>query len=368
MVHSTRTNQASASQRLMVEPYLQQRFRRVTRQQGYDAATPAAHRRWARQLRMKLRELTGMNTMTAVSPKPTITQRVQEDGYTRHRMEIRTEPGVIMSFYVLIPDGKGPFPAVICAHGHSSGGKEAVASIQTNPHVVKVIAKHNYDYGRQFAQAGAIAFCPDARGFGERRERLANQAAAAEPLISSCKWINQMAYPLGQTVTGMWTWDMLALARYIHTRKDVLPNQLASVGLSGGGLQTLWATALDDEELIRVAVVSGYFYGYRESLLERHNNCSCNYVPHLYEQVDMGDLGALVAPRPLLIETGDQDPLNGDSGVRNVKSQVKITRQAYTTLGARKNLVHDVFSGPHIWHGKVSIPWVMEQLKTIPVS
>ena len=40
-------------------------------------------------------------------------------------------------------------------------------------------------------------------------------------------------------------------------------------------------------------------------------NCSCNYVPHLFEHVDMGDVGALIAPRPLLVETGTHDDLNG---------------------------------------------------------
>jgi hypothetical protein len=55
---------------------------------------------------------------------------------------------------------------------------------------------------------------------------------------------------------------------------------------------------------IKAAVISGYFYGYKQSLLEMPDNCSCNYVPHLWEKVDMGDMGALIAPRTLLIETG----------------------------------------------------------------
>ena len=79
--------------------------------------------------------------------------------------------------------------------------------------------------------------------------------------------------------------------------------------------------------MIKAAVVSGYFYGYRESLLVKHQNCSCNYVPHLYETADMGDLGALIAPRPLLVETGARDPLNGQSGMKNVNSQMAITIQ-----------------------------------------
>jgi hypothetical protein len=113
---------------------------------------------------------------------------------------------------------------------------------------------------------------------------------------------------------------------------------------------------------VRCAVVSGYFYGYEESLLEMHANCSCNYVPHLYEYADMGDIGALVAPRPLLVETGSQDPLNGKSGPRNVKSQVAIARKAYRLLGAGRALRHDVFDGEHRWNGVQAIPWLKRRL------
>lgn len=362
MPNKNATELNGSQPRFMVEPYLQNRFQQTARKLGYKVSTPAEHKRWARGLRTKLRELTGMDSMTPVAPKPVLTQSVRQKGYTRHRMEIQTEHGVVMPFYVLTPDGPGPFPAVICAHGHLSGGKQATAGVRSDPIIAKQIRTYNYDYGVQFVRAGAIVFCPDARGFGERLERLDLKASKTNPLVSSCRWINQMAYPLGQTVTGMWAWDILALARYIVTRDDVRPEQLACAGLSGGGLQTLWATAMDDQHLIRAAVVSGYFYGYRESLLVSHGNCSCNYVPHLYEQADMGDLGALIAPRPLLIETGDQDPLNGESGVKNVKSQVKITRKAYATFSARGKLSHDVFAGKHRWHGTVAIPWLMKQL------
>jgi hypothetical protein len=174
--------------------------------------------------------------------------------------------------------------------------------------------------------------------------------------------INQMAYPLGRTVTGMWAWDILRLVDYAQARKDVDPDRIGCAGLSGGGLQTLWATALDEDNRIKAAVNSGYFYGYKESLLEGYSNCSCNFVPHLYEYVDMGDIACLIAPRPLLIETGDQDPLNGKSGMKNVESQMRIARQAYKTLGAPKNLQQDIFSAGHRWNGVVAVPWMKEHL------
>lgn len=317
-----------------------------------------AWRFWRTELLAKLEELTGYATMLRTDLNALITEERTFDGYIRQRVEISTEPGVIMPFYVLIPTtGPGPFPALLTPHGHSSGGKYAVANERVNDAVAKTIDEHNYDYGVQFVRAGFIVFAPDARGFGERQEVAASRSGI---LASSCREINNMAYPLGQTVTGMWAWDLHRLIDYVETREDADVERLGCAGLSGGGLQTLWATALD--ERIRAAVISGYLYGYKESLLDLHGNCSCNYVPHLYEYADMGDIAALIAPRPLLVETGDEDPLNGASGLDNVYPQVEMARSAYRLLGVEGMLVHDVFHGPHRWNGVEAIPFMQRHL------
>jgi dienelactone hydrolase len=338
------------------------RFDKVTRQMAFTGKTPAEFRAWRKRLVAHLKDITGYSTMLTCPLKPKITQSVKCDGYIRQRVEIQTEPGVVMPFFVLIPDGDATKrrPAVICPHGHCSGGKLCPAGIAEVPGIPALLTEYNYDYGVQYAKAGLIAFCPDARGFGERQERYVRQSDNA--LASSCQHLNQMAYPLGQSVTGMWAWDLHRLVDYIQSRADCDPTRIGCAGLSGGGLQTLWAAALDDKDRIGAAVVSGYFYGYRESLLDQHANCSCNYVPRLYEAVDMGDLGALIAPRPLLIETGDKDPLNGKSGLKNVNSQVAIARKAYRVLGASDKLVHDVFEGGHKWHGTVAVPFIKSAL------
>ena len=343
---------AARERNFSVLPYMGQRFDRVGRRLAFRVRTRAEWRRWRQALRRKLKELSGYATMQRAPLRPRTTERVETGGLVRERVEIQTEPGIAMPLYVLRrADLAGPLPAVLCPHGHSSGGKLAVAGVRDDPQVAQTIAQHNYDYGVQFARAGFIAFCPDARGFGERREKEAQNL-----LSSSCQWLNRMAYPLGQTVTGMWTWDLHRLIDYVETRPDCRPGGVGCAGLSGGGLQTLWAAALD--ERIRCAVVSGYLYGYRESLLELYTNCPCNYVPHLYEYADMGDIAALIAPRPLLIETGDKDPLNGRSGLKNVRRQVAVARRAYKLLGAPEALGHDIFAGEHRWHGVEAIPWM----------
>ena len=82
-----------------------------------------------------------------------------------------------------------------------------------------------------------------------------------------------MALGLGQTVAGMWTWDLMRLIDYIATRADCIPARVGCAGLSGGGLQTLWLSALD--ERVNCTVVSGNFFGFKDSLL-RQIRCHCS--------------------------------------------------------------------------------------------
>ena len=345
------------SEGLSVCPRMYERFDRVGRKLAFRAKTPGEWKKWRAALRRKVKQLTGYATMRQAPLKPRVTERVEVDEFVRERVEIQTEPGVVMPLYAIrLKEMEGQrLPAVLCPHGHGSGGKLSPAGRSDIPQVAEAIKVYNYDYGLQFARAGFVTFCPDARGFGERRE-----AAAQDPMRSSCLWISNMAIPLGQTVAGMWAWDLSRLVDYVRTRKDCHGDRVGCAGLSGGGLQTLYVSGLDPR--IKCAVISGYLYGSKEALLEGHTNCSCNYVPHMYETADMGDLAALIAPRPLLIETGNVDGLNGRSGLKNVKSQVSITRRAYKVAGAPGALKHDVFEGPHMWHGVEAIPWMQRWL------
>jgi len=339
------------------EDALAARFDVLSRQLGLRAESADELLIWQRGLAAQLRRTLGLDTMREASLDPVITERVACVGYTRERVLMQTEPGVVMPLYVLIPDGLMPGerrPAVLAPHGHSSGGKYAVAGRRDLPAVAATIEEHNYDYGVQLVQQGLVVFCPDARGFGERREAARQDEASL--LVGSCNLLNHMAIPLGQTVTGMWTWDLMRLVDYAQTRPEVDPARIACGGLSGGGLQTLWLAALD--ERVCAAVISGYFYGYKDSLLRLNDNCSCNYVPGLWSLADMGDIAALIAPRPLFIETGDIDGLNGPRGLVNVTEQLAITRRAYDLLGAGDAVRHHIFPGPHMWCGAQSIPWL----------
>ena len=72
------------------------------------------------------------------------------------------------------------------------------------------------------------------------------------------------------------------------------------------------------------------------------------------------DLDAFMALSQLF--TGNADSLNGASGVRNVKSQVRIARRAYKLYGATRLLRHYVFEGEHRWDGAHAVPWLRKHL------
>ncbi len=342
------------------EAYFQARFAAAGRRLAFEAESIEAWQVWRAELLGKLRQLLGIDRMIPTAPNPRITETVQLDGYRRERVEIDTEPGITMPFYVLVPDGlTGPVPAIIAPHGHDSGGKYAPAGRRDIPLMQETIDEHNYDYGVQAVRRGYVAFCPDARGFGERREQL--NEGPEKVRMSSCRVLAHMALPLGLTIAGMWAWDLSRLLDYVRTRPEVQGQKVASIGLSGGGLQTLYFAATD--ERVDVAVSSGYFYGIADSLLHLSDNCDCNFVPHLWEYADMGDLAALIAPRPFFVEAALQDGLNGPRGIDNVLEQLAITRRAYALLGAEDRVGLDTFPGGHVWHGTVVWDWLARWLR-----
>lgn len=77
----------------------------------------------------------------------------------------------------------------------------------------------------------------------------------------------------------------------------------------------------------------------------------------------MGDVAALIAPRPLLIESARQDPLNGPRGIDNVIEQCEIIKQSYELLGAGEKFATDTFEGGHEWSGREVYAWLDRWLR-----
>lgn len=331
--------------------HLQKRFDKYGRKDAFKASTPEEYQEWKKKVRTILSELLGLQYMENCPLKPVLEERVEiEEGIIREKLRIQVEPEVWMPVYILIPparEGK-KLKCVLAPPGHMGGGKYAVAGLSEIPVIADQIRVFNYAYGLQLAKLGYVALCNDNRGFGERREAALQGDEEGQFINSTCNELARMAQPLGETVIGMCVWDLMRLIDYIKERDEWDTEQIGCLGFSGGGMQTLWLSALDDR--ISYAVISGYFYGYKDSLLTLNGNCSCNYVPGLWNHVDMGDIGALLAPRPVMIQSCREDHLNGARGLENVYEQMEIMRQAYRLFDAEDRIFHDIEEGGHKWH------------------
>ena len=225
-------------------------------------------------------------------------------------------------------------PILIVPHGHG-GGKESTIQSQTA-------------FIRDVLEDGFLVVCPDERGSGDRRE-FPEQGDEPEKIrMNSHRELLQVCSGFGQSVIGMAVWDLMRLADYLLALSES-NGFLACAGMSGGGQQTVWFSAMDDR--VKAAITSGYFYGFKESLIELPQNCACNFIPHMFETADMGELGALIAPRPFFVESGEKDGLNGKSGLNNVTTQLDVTRKAYHIFNENAYPIHSIHSGGHQWVG-----------------
>ena len=326
--------------------YYERKYDSVKREYAFMAKTKEEHESWREAARKRLFEITGMDQCVSAEAKAECRSRSQRDGYMEEYWLMQTEPGVYMPFYFLKPgDGtqKG-CPTVLNPHGHG-GGKEKT---------------FREAFAVQLVKSGYCVVCPDERGSGERREQWQQGDEAEKLRMNSHREIQQMILGFGQCMVGLAVWDLMRLLDAISTWDCVDMSRIACAGMSGGGQQTVWLTALDDR--IKAAITSGYFYGFKDSLVSLPGNCACNFVPNMWRTMDMGDMGAMIAPRPLFVESGEKDHLEGARGLANVYPQMETARSAYIIYGRESDLVHSIHDGGHEWRGRGMMEFLEEKL------
>jgi dienelactone hydrolase len=326
----------------------------------FTGSTESELKKWQDENRKLFAQLLGFDTFEPCKNEFVELERVKLEKYTRIKYLLQTEEMVYVPSYLLIPNDIKPGEkrkVVIAAHGHFKNFKESVAGVTESPGVAEDMAEYNITYGVKFAEMGYIVFCPDARGFGERTEINGQKEGDWK---CTCGVMNRMGIPLGRCAVGMSVWDLVKLVDYICTRPDCDTAHIGVAGLSGGGLQALYLSAVD--ERIKCVCTSGYFYGALESLLVMNGNCECNYVPDLWTHFDMGDIASLIAPRALIIETGTKDPLNGESNLANVISQIAIAEKAYAVYGSKDKINATNFDDGHKWCGIDVYPFFEQNL------
>lgn len=135
------------------------------------------------------------------------------------------------------------------------------------------------------------------------------------------------------------------------------PARLGVVGFSYGGTLALLVAACDTR--VAAAVVAGYFSSWGESHKVPWNMCGSQVLWGMLGRMEHADVGALIAPRPLLIVNGREDLL---FPVATAEESVARLRRVYDHFGAGDRLEHHIFEGEHQWDGTRAYPFIDERL------
>jgi dienelactone hydrolase len=297
---------------------------------------------WLARRRSRLVDLMGP-LPDPVPPNLETLESVPCEGYRRDKVVFDSEDTMSVPAYLLIPDDRVQAgPAVLACHGHGPGKSQVVGLEHTDA--------PNSDYALQLVNQGYVVLAPDLRCFGERKDWNPEDHYACDTNLVHAVMAGQN--PLTHNV-----WDLQRCLDVLGDHPLVDPARLGMVGLSYGGTVTLFTAALDQR--VAAAVVSGYFSSWAESHKMPWNMCGSQVAFGMLGRLEHEDLGALIAPRPLLIESGTEDYL---FPVAAATESVRRTRLVYESEGASDRLVHDIFEGEHQWHGTEAIDFLARWL------
>ena len=300
---------------------------------SFDKGTLDEWTIWRKQLLSDLRKLLGPFP-TQVSPVDTQIISTQAfDKFTLHKVIYYSKPSVPIPAYLLIPkNATDKTPAVVCIHGHVSGGKE---------NVVFGDGAYGVPYGRELAEQGIITLCPDNAGMGERTHP-----------SGGCDFLWRRLNYLGYDLTGYRVYDLMRGVDYLQSLPEVDGARIGIAGLSGGCWLGMVHAALD--ERVRAAVLSGYFTTFAQTSWFGH--CICHHPKGIGELCEMPDIAGLIAPRPIFVEWGTQD-VN-----RPVHPAFEMAEQIYRAADAEDEICLHEFNAGHLFSGEQSLSWLVRIL------
>ncbi len=305
---------------------------------------------WQKKFRTKLGELLGPHTPPVIFSRERISQ-TDTDKFIREQWLLKAKGIPTLPLYLLRPKSKGPHPIILALHGHGKFGHDAVVGIANTEERRSNITKHNYDYGKEFANRGFLVIAPCMLPFGSRLD-----SRYSNTKTDPCAITFVRLSLLGQTLMGSNLRDCKWALDFACTQKDADSKRIACIGLSYGGRMTMLTAAMDQR--IKIAVPSGALNLMQERIGNPYS-CGAQVIPGLLKYGDVPEIGSLIAPRHCIWETGSQDKLI----VPDWKEKaIERLEKAYQAAGYPNRLQIHNFEGGHRWDGITAIALLEKML------
>ena len=318
-------------------------------------------KKWKKAARGKVFECMMTPPKAAAAWDMEVLGEEQRDGYKAQKIAFNINAYSRITAYLLIPDGKGPFPTVNALHDHGAHlfiGKEKMIRPFFTPEEQDAPAKQalcqeilddadawarqlydNQYVGDYLAKHGYVVFAADAPMWGERGRKEGVDRNKYD-LIAG----NMMM--LGRDLSAFMTYDDIASTEFLASLPMVDAKRIGCVGCSMGAYRSWMLSALSDR--IKAGASICWMITTDAQLTRRfgrkENGGFANCIPGLRQYLDYPHIASLACPKPMLFINGTKDKLFPVPGVKDAFAEM---HKVWKSQGADNLLDTELWEIPH---------------------
>ena len=236
---------------------------------------------YAEGLRRRFLVACGLYPMPERTPlNAKVYDSIEYPDYIIEKAYFEAHPGLLVTGNIYRPVGEGPFPGVICPHGHWENGRLEEGARGSVP--ARCIT---------LARMGMVVFSYDMVGYNDSCQLGHGFGKSDAERKQLALW--------GLHPFSVQLWSSIRALDFMESLPYVDPDNLNCTGASGGGTQTFALNAVDQRVKVSAPVnmISHSMQG----------GCVCENAPIIRFNASNMEVGALAAPRPMLMvsATGD---------------------------------------------------------------
>ena len=268
---------------------------------------------------------------------PVVTRTLVREGYRIESVLFDSRPDFQVTGNIYLPTGgDGPVPAVVAPGGGHELGRLDPA------HQLACL---------NLVRGGFAVLAFDTIGEGERRHYWNPSTRASEFDDPRLERVlpGGLLLLAGEHLAQYHVWDGMRAVDYLLTREEVDPERIGCVGHSLGGYVALLVGVLDERIACVVASEGGTYHHWpveRSAALDAPP-IEQVLIPAAIHGLDIPDLHAAIAPRPLLALTDHSSP--------RFEAAVSQIRAAYALADAAERFGTDEADDPHGWTVKLRL-------------
>ena len=273
----------------------------------------------------------------------------RRDGYTVRKILFNVNAYSRILAYLLVPDGKGPFPAVNMLHDHGGhlfiGKEKMVRPFDVDTAVVNdadrwVEKLYDGQYaGDYFARNGYVVFSADAPMWGERGREEGVDRSKYDIICG-----NMMM--LGRDLSAFMTYDDISGTDFLASLPQVDKDRIGCMGCSMGAYRAWMLAALSDKISAAASICWMTTTDVQMSVKDKKREYGgfANCIPALRQWLDYPHIASLACPKPMLFINGTRDHLFPIDGTR---SAFNIMRDVWRSQKVDSELETEFWDVPH---------------------